>query len=517
MRVPILNHIVTLYIRAAGLESESIALSKRISAISLSSSDDFPAQHSYASNHTSSQDTVQYTSRHGSNFNKKPSAIPRPSLQISRNTNDEAAGPSNTAKHQSSDGRPIIRQRTYSQPYVYEEVAMNVARTPPEPPKSLLPTPASSRPSSPTPFTPSSHPYISKAQFDHRYAGAGSHSQYQPTAATKQEHLDHLPITNVYSPRSQQSNLSTVRSYRQRDSVILQEQAPFTVNSSESSFHDNIDFPSRLSTDEERPFEHWYRGEVSRNGGVGELRVANRKEMLDIANYGHVLRQHTSRPHNLTSTIPHLGGTSRPDSISARGSFYLEDYDVSHTNTVLDEMPLTDLDVDTETDHDTTYTHYDVKQTSTENAPIPTTVSRLTPPSRLPTPARNHGSQDASSSQATEEYTRGLSSPPDLAPTLSHQPRSAVLNITQPQSLSAAQKAKRGRTKSPPASVNKKAKVTQYKRSKSAIDVRRRTDVDIDSPMEFPDGMADAIPSWTQPIPKTGNWDDVCFNFFFSN
>jgi hypothetical protein len=37
----------------------------------------------------------------------------------------------------------------------------------------------------------------------------------------------------------------------------------------------------------ERPFEHWYRGEVSRNGGVGELRVGRRMEMLEIASYGH--------------------------------------------------------------------------------------------------------------------------------------------------------------------------------------------------------------------------------------
>jgi hypothetical protein len=37
---------------------------------------------------------------------------------------------------------------------------------------------------------------------------------------------------------------------------------------------------------EERPFEHWYRGEVSRNGSVGELRIGRHMEMLEIANYG---------------------------------------------------------------------------------------------------------------------------------------------------------------------------------------------------------------------------------------
>lgn len=49
--------------------------------------------------------------------------------------------------------------------------------------------------------------------------------------------------------------------------------------------------PRRPSIDsEERPYEHWYRGEVSRNGGVGELKVGRRQEMLDIANYGHLIR-----------------------------------------------------------------------------------------------------------------------------------------------------------------------------------------------------------------------------------
>jgi hypothetical protein len=37
----------------------------------------------------------------------------------------------------------------------------------------------------------------------------------------------------------------------------------------------------------ERPFEHWYRGEVSGNDGIGELRVGRRMEMLEIASYGH--------------------------------------------------------------------------------------------------------------------------------------------------------------------------------------------------------------------------------------
>ncbi|KAF8644429.1 hypothetical protein AX16_008488 [Volvariella volvacea WC 439] len=45
---------------------------------------------------------------------------------------------------------------------------------------------------------------------------------------------------------------------------------------------------ARKSGESERlAYEHWYRGDASRNGGVGELRVGTRMEMLEIANYGH--------------------------------------------------------------------------------------------------------------------------------------------------------------------------------------------------------------------------------------
>ena len=96
----------------------------------------------------------------------------------------------------------------------------------------------------------------------------------------------------------------------------------------------------RPSLDEERPFEHWYRGEVSRNGGVGELRVGRRMEMLDIANYGHVPMRPVDHWRN--------GGTGkrhrRAGSTDAhfRGSIYME-ADGEHAR-VLDEAPPTDME-----------------------------------------------------------------------------------------------------------------------------------------------------------------------------
>ncbi len=112
--------------------------------------------------------------------------------------------------------------------------------------------------------------------------------------------------------------------------------------------------PPRASTEsEERPYEHWYRGEVSRNGGVGELRVGRRQEMLDIANYGHMIesRQAAKRmaPMNAEEATPRA--RKRAGSIAGitnkereRGSLYLDEEIIDESARVLDEHPLTDLD-----------------------------------------------------------------------------------------------------------------------------------------------------------------------------
>ncbi|THU76127.1 hypothetical protein K435DRAFT_813712 [Dendrothele bispora CBS 962.96] len=80
---------------------------------------------------------------------------------------------------------------------------------------------------------------------------------------------------------------------------LLHKPAPFSPNGSQSSSTLNhsqengtnssttfVDLPRpSVDSQEEHPFEHWYRGEVSRNGGVRELRVGKRQEMLEIASY----------------------------------------------------------------------------------------------------------------------------------------------------------------------------------------------------------------------------------------
>lgn len=152
---------------------------------------------------------------------------------------------------------------------------------------------------------------------------------------------------------------------------LINEPAPFNTASSTSTIYNiieadelgyNASGPLRNSIDstEERPFEHWYRGENSRNGGVGELRIGRRQEMLDIANYGHAMHNKHKLLANRQAalTLEDTRRTSwrkRAESIAGfrfsrsglqeRGSLYLEDDIImDRIERVLDEDPLTDLD-----------------------------------------------------------------------------------------------------------------------------------------------------------------------------
>ncbi|KXN82820.1 hypothetical protein AN958_02094 [Leucoagaricus sp. SymC.cos] len=174
----------------------------------------------------------------------------------------------------------------------------------------------------------------------------------------------------------------SARGFSQNMSMrIINEPAPFNTASSSSSIYniheemstDELGFtspkPSRDSLDsmEERPFEHWYRGEVSRNGGVGELRVGKQQEMLDIANYGYainnkrkllasrqaaLLAMNDSRRGSMRKRADSVAGFGRLGfGMKGRGSLYLDDDTVlDGIGRVLDEDPLTDIDGDEASD-----------------------------------------------------------------------------------------------------------------------------------------------------------------------
>lgn len=100
------------------------------------------------------------------------------------------------------------------------------------------------------------------------------------------------------------------------------------------------------SSDKERPFEHWYRGEAARNGGVGELRV-ERAEMMNIAKFGHKTPGSGGSPTKRTSPLGfgEFGqGRRRAGSMDEKRESWIPD--TAGMSKVIDESPLTDLEGD---------------------------------------------------------------------------------------------------------------------------------------------------------------------------
>lgn len=99
------------------------------------------------------------------------------------------------------------------------------------------------------------------------------------------------------------------------------------------------------SSDRERPFEHWYRGEAARNGGVGELKIG-RAEMMDIAKFGH---KPSTSPSKRSSPLGFevIGmGRRRAGSMDDKRESWLMDEAALKLSKVIDESPLTDIEGD---------------------------------------------------------------------------------------------------------------------------------------------------------------------------
>ena len=161
-------------------------------------------------------------------------------------------------------------------------------------------------------------------------------------------------------------------SYKKRNTQILNEPPPFSPSvasmlSSDLQYEQSRlvgvygqEAPPRPSTDSvERPFEHWYRGESTRNGGVGELRVG-RSEMLDIAQFGHrpqprvnpvtgAVTMSVANAASLSVSRRRVGSLDRSRS-GDRDSWFIDDKTreaMGLHGRVMEESPLTDLeDVD---------------------------------------------------------------------------------------------------------------------------------------------------------------------------
>ena len=350
----------------------------------------------------------------------------------------------------------------------------------------------------------------------------------------------------------------------QQNGIIQEEAPPFTANSSyvsdEAGELGDVVRPSL----EERPFEHWYRGDLSRNGGVGELRIGSRMEMLEIASYGHKLRSITNRSMSRQRRrAESIGHRESVRSSEARDSFVFDESSPGvQSPMVLDEAPLTDMevDVDTETDREQTSYSYSpngesrqlpqaqqppferpkrINHTATQSGSSQSTVTKVIPttprkrqqPSQIPratpqAPSRTTGVMQRTASAPLTALSASSSPNTSSNSTPSGvQSRKMAQSQSQPVSSPVAQKRGRpsgAKAQMPASPAAKKAKSTgttkqQQQRSKSLAGLRSQPrDVEVgEYPDMLPDGfesMADAIPSWTEPK-KAGNWDDVRFLF----
>lgn len=486
-----------------GLEHESRALAKRISAASITSiQDNSPEFSSHPHNHYHPHQDDDP----GTSFSPKPSGIPRPSLQSSR---PSISGDRPTTPTRTSSSSPFKRTRTLSQPKLMEP---NIS-APPRPDARAVsphtPRPSDVRPTRipvPRTRTPSTsgHAQGSMGRSESRNGTSGSNHKL-----------------SFDGPRS----------------AVVEQPQRHRSRTRGPSIDSNVPRPS---LDEERPFEHWYRGEVSRNGGVGELRVGRRMEMLDIANYGHVPMRPVDHWRNGGTGKRHrrAGSTDAP----FRGSIYME-ADGEHAR-VLDEAPPTDMedgmDFESDLEHHSTESMTRAgspaaSSTTTRRYPglgvadsLPTPVatgvgsagprsrsgSRTAQPSRIPTPSMSRQLSDPprtptptqtgasvpadpDSPRASRKARHDNAAPPSPPRVPTVTPQTPKKRAKSPAAIAQSPSSKKSRSRAPP--------VTQPRPNR---DVSKRRSVG-EYPVPADENMADAIPTWTQPVSPGGNWDDV--------
>ncbi|KAF4617451.1 hypothetical protein D9613_005716 [Agrocybe pediades] len=516
------------------LEGESRTLARRMSAISLSSVDEPTPTTSYAY-------PEEPTRQNNIRSNTQPMGAS--TMETVYQQQHQPSYPDRTMPT-AAKGQ---RSRTYSSPYGNGHA--NAAGRPkvvssksPDTSRSLSPRPTDVKPTR-----------IPKAS---RPPGTSS--------SANSPHIGHVTPQLAYQqPKPQlahsSSRASTVELTGAQSPVLLHESPPFPTHATMSSgFEEDPPRPSMES--EERPFEHWYRGEVARNGGVGELRVGRRQEMLDIANYGHLIAN-KKRPVPMETAAEQVvvRHRQRAGSIAgltnkerARESFYLDEEHANEVGQVLDEHPPTDLDEDgsvvSEDKDDNEVVAYayipgeqddwihNVRSTTpTPSNMLPRPSSRQQqqqqlPPSRIPGLASRRTSESRSSSTMSPQTQVGMSrygdfgpsssstrettpSPPSIQSSTSKQPNSSSISSTQKQpqkrgaSPAASTPPKKAKPKPTPGRAATQAKIAGKKKEETNND--RASIAQYPTPDGDEDDMADAIPSWTQPVPREGNWDDV--------
>lgn len=429
------------------------------------------------------------------------------------------------------------RARTVSQPYLYNPFPLDGYAN-----GHALPTTDPSRPISPrtSDVKPTRIPMAART----RTISASSHA-HSIAARTESRNgvLPHHIPTPDSSPdlrNETDPNLSNA-TIRRQQSNIMNEPAPFATGSigssvlSKQSHHDTVAPPRPSNESEERPFEHWYRGDVHRNGGVGELRVGKRMEMLRIANFGHDIKASSQRfpPKDFSAALEYSRRRKRADSASGlaeRESLYLDEQGAKETDMVLDESPPTDIDGDPDTDPEDIYDAYagaeditlnpafsastpglirfSAENTRNEVPAHPSTSTEL-PRTRIPVaraasePLRANTSIDTTRSSETL-----IPSPPASIASSRHPTYSRSQSQTPDQSSSNKRRAKSPASPSP-SSTPRKSRA----KAKTPPPAARRKEDNRGSVASYPtpegDGMVDAIPTWTQPVQRSGTWDEV--------
>ncbi|GLB38193.1 hypothetical protein LshimejAT787_0500580 [Lyophyllum shimeji] len=556
------------------LESESRTLAKRMSAVSLSSQDD----HS-VSMHVDPLSASTYTNAPASPFlqsNASASARSRYDQADTRASSDRIIPTAGAPALNGHAATPIKqkppspvtfqRSRTYSQPYLADlpngttqrpktnssTKSNGVSKSPrlPDSRPTRIPQPASRSPAS------ASVTASASAQ-GHTTIPNGYH-QYNSTSPQ-----DPYGRPSLSSESSSRTPITIPRAHLNTPNVnvglgLLDEPPPFNPASASSSLtpshysaRDHDDAPARPSVDsEERPFEHWYRGEVSRNGGVGELRVARREEMLRIANYGHTLRAKEKEKREAGMR------RKRADSLSGamgirereRGSLYLNEEDATGVGRVMDEAPLTDFESDGGHYDDLLASYEDPQEEEEDQFEEGVDVSNVTSTSTAspPEPRPSNDTRSITPTQSTMQQapqrpsSRTATATPSRIPARSRQssesrattptpmlrgasepstPSASTSKSVSPPSTRQRQQSKptpNGRATSKPRTpAGKAGKVTKAKTvaSKKELEeeAKRRSVASYPTPggEDGDETMIDAIPEWTQPVPRQGNWDEV--------
>ena len=445
-----------------------------MSAASITSEDN-NNPHSSAYKNPSQNNTIQTYYHH----QPRPSAIPRPSTQ---------------SRPSDSSGRPtrpaFTRTRTLSQPFPFDPGTADRSEVSPSP--STSPPPSA----------------VSRIPIKARTGSVSTGTHSAPRIDGRMSKDTYYAADAIGS--------------RHKASALVNEQPPFPSHRSDTDAES-----LRLSSEsEERPFEHWYRGDVSRNGGVGEFRVARRKEMLDIASYGHsTKKQLSSRSASRFGVHTELASPRRRAGsigVDTRSSFYMEE-PRSKDDLVLDEAPPSPMaysDPEPEDDHESDMDYYFNSHTTAgypPPAPFEPEIRQTTVVSRIPTPSQKRPSRDDAQtmrSVATPEPVRGSSDSPSTsstAPPRTPTPRAR----SQTPTKAGGNQIPKQKSKSPgpdksPRSTAKRVKTTakpppSAHRIKKEGDNRRSVGV---YPMTDLEDAEHAIPTWTQPVAGS-NWDEV--------